>query len=264
MKTEDYLAEYYSQDKEDGRLESKCGSVEFITSMRYIEKYIKPGDRVLDVGPGTGRYSLALAGKGYSVDAVELIEHNINIFQQKIKLGDNITLIQGNATDLSKFSDNSYDIVLIFGPMYHLFTKKDKLIALNEAIRVTKQGGLIFIAYCIADPSILNSGFRYKTFNIFDFIENGYINPETFSTHSEPKLLFELVRKEDIDELNAQLPVTRLHYVATDGFAFHMRNDIDDMCDDYYNLFLKYHFATCEREDMVGLSAHTLDILKKD
>jgi len=55
MQNNEYLIEYYNQDKEDGRLISKCGSVEFITTMRYIEKYLKSGDRVLDVGAGTIR-----------------------------------------------------------------------------------------------------------------------------------------------------------------------------------------------------------------
>lgn len=53
--------------------------------MRYIEKYIRPGHRVLEVGAGTGRYSHALAGRGYAVDAVELVEHNIEIFRQNTR-----------------------------------------------------------------------------------------------------------------------------------------------------------------------------------
>ena len=52
-----------------------------LTTMRYIDKYIKPGDRVLEIGAETGRYSHALARQGYAVDAVELVEHNIEIFR---------------------------------------------------------------------------------------------------------------------------------------------------------------------------------------
>ena len=73
METLRVLTEYYSTYDEDGRLRSKHGSVEFLTTMRYIEKYLKPGMRILEIGAGTGRYSHALAQKGYEVDAVELV-----------------------------------------------------------------------------------------------------------------------------------------------------------------------------------------------
>ena len=81
--------------------------------------------RILEIGAATGRYSHALAQKGYCVDAVELIEH-IEIFKQNTTPGETVTITQGNATDLSMFEDDIYDITLLLGPMYHLFTTEDK------------------------------------------------------------------------------------------------------------------------------------------
>ena len=110
---------------------------------------MKQGIHILEIGAGTGRYSHALAQKGYHVDAVELLEHNIDVFKQNTVKGEQITVTQGNAVDLSAFKSNTYDITLLLGPMYHLFTLADKLKALSEAVRVTKEGGIIFAAYCM-------------------------------------------------------------------------------------------------------------------
>jgi len=264
MDANTFLTEYYNRGFEDDRLVSRHGSVEFLTTMGYIERYLKPGSRIIEIGAGTGRYSHALARQGYTVDAVELVEHNIEVFRQNTQPGEAITVRQGNALDLADFRDNTYDITLVLGPIYHLFTKEDKQKVLSEAIRVTKQDGVIFVAYCISDASILVSGFKQKNFSITEFIEKGFIHPVTFAASSEPALVFEIVRKEDIDDLVSTFPVTRLHYVATDGYAFHMKDEIDAMDDAEFDLFMRYHFATCERGDMVGLTAHAIDIFRKD
>ncbi len=58
-------------------------------------------------------------------------------------------------------------------------------------------------------------------------------------------------------------PATRLHYVASDGCALLLREVIDKMDNDTFELFLKYHFAVCERADMVGITSHSLDIFRK-
>ena len=101
MTENQYLIDFYNQYDEDSRLALKHGSVEFLTTMRYIEKYLRPGCRVLEVGAGTGRYSHALARCGYTVDAVELVAHNIEIFRQNMQADENVTITQGNALDLS-------------------------------------------------------------------------------------------------------------------------------------------------------------------
>lgn len=263
METNQYLIEHYSNYDEDSRLLPRHGSVEFLTTMRYIEKYIRPDDRILEIGAGTGRYSHTLARRGYAVDAVELVEHNIDVFRQNTMPEENVTVTQGNALDLSVFPDESYDITLLLGPLYHLYTKEDKTRALNEAIRVTKRDGIIFAAYVISDGCLLDEGFLRGNINVREYVKTGLLDPETFAASSEPKDLFELVRKEDIDELMSEMPIRRLHYVASDGCSLLLRDSIDKMDDETFKLYLKYHFATCEREDLFGVTSHALDIFRK-
>ena len=262
METQNILSQFYENYDEDGRLSSRYGMVEYLTTMRYIEKYLRSGMRILEIGAATGRYSHALARQGYRVDAVELVEHNIEIFKRNTKPGEDITVTRGNAKDLSAFADDTYDMTLILGPMYHLFTEEDKLQALSEAIRVTKKGGIIFAAYCMGDASIVLYGFRQG--QIHNIIEKCMLDPVSFETFSKPWDLFELHRKEDIDKLRSHFDVTQLHFLATDGYANHMRQTLAEMDEVTFQLYLRYHFATCERVDLVGYSNHTLDIFRKD
>ena len=263
METNQYLIDFYNNYDEDSRLVSKYGTVEFLTTMHYIEKYIKTGDHVLEIGAGTGRYSHALARQGYVVDAVELVEHNIEIFSKNILPDENITIVQGNALNLSDFPDNEYDVTLLLGPLYHLYNKEDKRQALREAIRVTKPRGVIFVAYVISDGCLLDEGFNRGNINVAEYIENGLLDSQTFAAKSEPKDLFELVRKEDIDDLMSIFSTTRLHYVATDGCALLLREAINEMDNETFNLYLKYHFSTCERGDLAGVTSHAIDIFRK-
>ena len=86
-------------------------------------------------------------------DAVELLEHNIEIFRRNTLPGETVTVTQGNAVDLSAFAGETYDITLLLGPMYHLFTREEQLAALREVVRVTKKGGIVVAAYWAMRPS---------------------------------------------------------------------------------------------------------------
>lgn len=262
MEVLDALTDFYSNYDEEGRLLSRHGSVEYLTTMRYIEKYLRPGMRILEIGAATGRYSHALARMGYQVDAVELIQHNIDIFNRLTMPGENVIVRQGNAKNLSFFEDNTFEIILLLGPMYHLFSKDEQQQALSEAIRVTKPGGVVFTAYCGNEATMIQYCFGRGM--IKEQRYRDLIDPVTFKASSDPAELFELYRKEDIDGLMENFPVTRLHYVGTDMATNYMRQTIDEMDDELFDLYLKYHFAICERQDLVGASHHILDVFRKE
>lgn len=255
----DYIKYFYENYNEDGRLTSKSHMPEYLTTMKYIEKYLKPDSKILEIGAGTGRYSIALADMGYSIDAVELVSHNVNILKSKIKSNHNIRVYEGNACDLSFIDSDTYDIVLLLGPMYHLYNDDDKHKAISEAIRVAKKGGVIYSAYCNNDTSIYMLFYRH---NIVNYIKNNYVDKD-FHANSVPELVFELYRKSDIDELMKPYDVSRLHFVGVDMLSYIFDNSFDDLTDEEFELYMKYIYSICEREDMVGLSIHMLDIFRK-
>lgn len=262
MNTQKLLSDFYAHYDEEGRLLSKHGSVEYLTTMRYIEKFLRPGMRILEIGAATGRYSHALAQMGYSVDAVELVEHNIRIFQQKTQPDENITIRQGDARDLRFLAEETYDVTLLLGPMYHLFTPEDQHLALSEALRVTKRGGILMVAYCGNEATMVQYCFGRGMLR-----EEKYqklVDPVTFKAASDPAELFQLYRREEVDALMAPFDVTRLHYVGTDMATNYMRECIDQMEDDFFRMYLSYHFSICERADCVGVSHHILDIHRKN
>ena len=152
-----YLEAYYNSYNEEGRLLSRHGQVEYRTTMKYIEESLAgiSDPSILEIGAGTGRYSVTLAKQGRRVTALELIAHNLEILRSKLDGTESICAMQGNALDLSMFSDSAFDLTMLLGPMYHLYKKEEKLRALSEAVRVTKPGGHILVAYCMNEPTVI-------------------------------------------------------------------------------------------------------------
>lgn len=257
-----YLEEYYNNYDEEGRLLSHHGQVEYLTTMRYIKECLEgiSNPSILEVGAGTGRYSVALAKQGIKVTAVELIEHNLKILRSKLNGTEPVNAILGNALDLSVLKNDSFDLTMLLGPMYHLFTREDKLKALSEAVRVTKPGGYILVAYCMNEPTVIQ--YCFGADNLQRVIDDKLLTSD-WHCISEPKELFELVRTEDIESYNDEFPVKRIKLVATDGATNYMRQNIDEMDDYMFSKWVEYHFAICERQDLIGASHHTLDILRK-
>lgn len=257
-----YIEDYYNSYDEDGRLLSRHGQVEYLTTMKYIRECLAgvPEPKILEVGAGTGRYSVTLAKRGCHVTAVELVAHNLELLRAKLDGSEPLTAIKGNAMDLSALPDGAYDLTMLLGPMYHLYTREDKLKALAEAVRVTRPGGYILAAYCMNEPTVIQYVFGLN--KLHEVMELNMITPDWHCV-SEPKDLFEMVRTEDIASLDAEVPVRRIKLVATDGATNYKREYIDAMDDDTFAKWMDYHFTICERPDLIGASHHTLDIIQK-
>ena len=275
-----FLEDYYNKFNEEKRLDSRHGQIEFKTSMHYIKECIeaistqnkienciensiennienKSCIKIMDIGAGTGKYSVALANDGYDVSAVELVKHNLGILKSK---NANVKAYQGNALKLKRFEDETFDITLLFGPMYHLFGDEDKKKALSEAMRITKKGGYILVAYVMNEYGVLTYCFKEK--HIMEVVADNRLT-EDFHTVSAPENLYDYVRIEDIERINAAVGATRIKLITPDGPANYLRQFVNALSDEEFDYFYKYHLSTCERADLIGAAAHTVDILRK-
>ena len=247
------LEKHYNKFNEEKRLGRRHGQVEYRITMEYIHRYLKEMEqpKILDVGAGTGRYSVALATEGYDVTAVEL-----GILKSK---GSSVKAYQGNALKLSRFADETFDVTLLLGPMYHLYTFEDKVKALCEAKRVTKKNGLIFVAYLMNDYGVLMYGFKENM--VKECLGDGRLT-EDFYCVSKEKDLYEYVTLSDIEKINKAVSLQREKIIAPDGAANYMRPVLKEMDEETFELFVRYQLSVAERMDLMGASAHTVDILR--
>ena len=251
------LEEYYNKFNEDKRLKSRHGIMEFTVTMKYVHKYLdilergeempdaepkaKSDIKILDIGAATG----------------ELVKHNLGMLKAK---GTGVKAFQGNALKLKRFDDNSFDLTLLFGPMYHLKTREEQLQALREAKRVTRLGGYILVAYVMNEYAFLTYGI--KEGHVLENIAEGKLD-EAYHVRPGADDLYAFMRTEDIESLNSDAKLARVQIISPDGPANHMRREVNALSEEQFAAFIQYQMAVCERADLLGASAHTVDILQK-
>lgn len=259
---------YYNKFNEEKRLNSRHGRVEYIVTMKYVHEALETLMRengfdsreqlnILDIGAGTGRYSVPLCEEGYSVTAVELVKYNLGILKKK---NSNVKAYQGNALKLKRFEDNSFDLTLLFGPMYHLLTFDEKVKALSEAKRVTKPGGYILVAYIMNEYAFVMYAIQENM--IKECLDNNMLT-EDFHTVPGEDSLYDFVRVEDIDRFNDAVGLKREKIISPDGPVNYIRPFVNKLSEQDFEQIIKYQLATCERADILGAGAHTVDILRK-
>ncbi len=252
------LEKYYNKFNEDKRLKSRHGRVEFAVAMKYINEII--GKRknldIIDIGAGTGAYSLALAEAGHNVTAVELV--NKNVSQIKMK-SSKIVAKQGNALDL-KFKDESFDIALLFGPNYHLISHSDKLKAILEAKRVVRKGGHILIMYLMNDYAVIT--YAFKEGNLKKCLDDGKLD-SNFQCQTNEKDLYSYVRVDEIYKLACEADLSQEKIIGVDGATDYIRPVLNNLSEEDFEIFIKYQMSIAERTELIGASSHILHILKK-
>lgn len=262
------LEKYYNKFHEEHRLTTRHGTVEFLTTLTFIQECIESLKglspqtssaplKIADIGAGTGRYSVELCHQGYDVTAVELVKHNLEILRNK---HENIKTWQGDARDLHFLDDETFDITLLFGPLYHLHGEENKLKALNEAKRITKKGGYILVAYVMNDYSVIS--YCFKEHKWAEVQAKGGLSPD-FHTICTEDDLYDYVRLEDIKQLQQKAGLSPVKTISADGPSDFMRRELNEMSEDEFQAFIKYHLSNCQRPELLGASSHTVDILQK-
>ena len=272
------IEKYYNNFHEEHRLTTRHGQVEFRTTLHFIEEAAKmvgsqngAGSlstfsaektatplKIADIGAGTGRYSVELCHRGYDVTAVELVKHNLEILRSK---HENIKTWQGDARNLQFLDDQTFDITLLFGPLYHLHTDQEKLKALCEAKRITKKGGIILVAYVMNEYSVISYCFKEHKWD--QVAQKGGLSAD-FHTICTEQDLYDYVRLEDINRLNAAAGVERIKIISADGAADYMRRELNEMSEQEFEAFCSFQLAIAERPELVGAGSHCVDILIKN
>lgn len=256
----DIVSGFYADFDEDSRVDAtRQGQLEYLTTMEYIHRHAPAGGRLLEVGAGTGRYSIALAREGFRVTALELVAHNLQVLLEKGADVANLEAHQGDALDLSRFSDDTFDMTLVLGPMYHLYDPADIQTAIQEAIRVTKPGGVLLFAflsvYAIMGTNYLDG--RLERGMGLNFTEDH--QPLHF-----PEQLFTGYDIREFEDLFTDFPVEHLTTAAADGILELASKRVDfALSDEDFALWAAYHLATCEKRELLGHSSHLLYICKK-
>jgi len=153
------ILSYYDSYDEAGRLAAKMQSLEYTRTMELMERYLPPPPAiVLDIGGASGIYACSLAEKGYEVNLIDPVQKHIVQAKEASEKQPEHPLASATVGDARKleWDDDSVDIVLLMGPLYHLTESDDRLKALKEAYRVLKPGGLLFAAYISRYASMLD------------------------------------------------------------------------------------------------------------
>ena len=258
---EKIVNEFYAQYVEDNRLDrTRRGQMEYMTTMHYIHQYLKPGMKVVEIGAGTGRLSLELTKEGYDVTAVEYTDANFEKLQKNAESFSNVRTVQGDAVNLHQLEDNTYDITLLFGPMYHLYSEEDQLAALKEASRITKPEGKVFIAF-ISVYAIMYTNYLIEQCGDMRFgLEENYT--EDFKVKHFPEQLFTGFDITEFEELVDKTTLKRIKTLATDGVIelVEIGNENFKLSEENFEAYKKYHLAMCEKRELLGSSNHLLVI----
>lgn len=256
----------YENYAEDLRLTAdNVRQLEFITGRIYMDKFFKPGDKILDVAAGTGAYALYYAARGYEVTALDITPGYIDILNKKAgKEGVRITSFVNDARDLTVFPDNSFDVVLCMGPIYHLIEEEDRKKVMDECKRVLKPGGFMYLAYINKFFVFFHLALGSKQYLQEKWFQKIVCDSEMSSADEDcfwTDTWF--TTPEDIEALAESYGFEKVKHVAQDGIGRMQADEVNSMRPAYFEKWTDYHLRTCEEPSILGISNHGLYIGRK-
>ncbi len=135
-------------EQEDDRLLRH--QLEYELTWRYLDAYLPAQGHILEIGAASGRYTLGLAQRGYTITAFDLSAALTGLSQARLAeagLSDRVTHLVGDARDLSALHGRAFDAALVMGPLYHLIHESDRRLILQQVFNVLRPGGVIFTAF---------------------------------------------------------------------------------------------------------------------
>ena len=262
------IREHYNANpqKEWDRLKKFHPYEKYIT-VRMMDRYIQPEDTILDIGGGPGQYSIHYARMGHLVTLVDLSDENVRFAKKKARqYGVKINAMQGNALDLSRFPDSSFDIVFLMGPLYHLMNEESRLQAIREAKRVLKPGGYLFSSFIL-----MFGGVIYGLRELRETILWPEEQPLYDVAAKDESLSFEafthahMTTVKEAKALLSSIPGLRTETVfGQESILSPYRNVLSQSPKKVRMAWYDYALRYCEKENYLTHTEHLMIVSKKD
>lgn len=264
MKT--HIIQSYENYREEDRLATnKARRIEFLTTVRILDGLLDGSKTILDCAAGTGIYSFYYADKGHAVTATDITPRHIEVIRDRLSTKSyKMETAVLDATDMSIFGDESFDVVLNMGPFYHLIEKDDREKCLKESFRVLKKGGLLVTAYI---P-------RFYVFQYVAMQDERYLDSKLAKQlihtgilhHDDEKCFWTdtyYSTYEEMEQLYNRYRITVVDHFAQDGITPQFSGKVDNWNDEQFRVWCDYHYSICREKSLLGASNHVVIIGKK-
>lgn len=238
---------------------------EFLVTTKMMERLIRPGERILDIGGGPGRYSLYFAQRGCDVTLLDLSEGNAAFARGKAaQMELPLTTFVGDAREADTLIKGEFDHVFLMGPLYHLLEETDRIRAVNAAIKRLKPGGKLYASFILLFGGMVFA-MKHAVGAIADPAEEAYIdavlNKRPFCGDGFTKVYS--AWPEEIASFMSQFPLRKLHLFGQEGFLSPGEENIFAQPREVVNKWVEVAVAMCEREELFSFAEHLMYIGEK-
>lgn len=269
----DIVRAHYNEDanKEWSRFDGGA-RVEFELNKRFLARYIKPGDRVLDCGGGPGRYSLWLAEMGCDVTLFDLAEENVKFGLAKAdELGLKLSGIAGDARKVRELVEGEFDHVLLMGPLYHLTDEADRRMAVNSCMDCLKVGGTLSTAFIsfyggmvFLLRELIGGGDKYDAapIELID-VDLGQIERREAFHGDGFTRAYMCFQDEAARFMDSFSGLEKLHFIGSESVLAPFIHNVMSAEDATYRRLLDFGERLAERDELLSYAEHFLYIGRK-
>lgn len=239
---------------------------EYEINMRFLRRHVKPGDRVLDVGGGPGRYSIALAKLGCEVTLLDLSTENVRLAKEMAAAEDvTIRAMAADARDLSLLGNETFDHVLCMGPLYHLLEEADRTLAVRECLAHLRPGGIFAAAWIALVSGVIYMGRSApelivepsEAAPLAAFLKDGSWGGQAFTQAY-------FTAPQEVLPFMEQFPLKKLHFLGSEAVVCAFEDRILAQPQEVIDAWLDLAESVCEQERFLNFTEHLLYIGRKE
>ncbi len=238
---------------------------EFLLTCRFIDRYVRSGERILDIGGGPGRYSLYLADKGCDVTLLDLSDANVEFAASKAReQGIALRTLRGDAREADTVVSGLFDHVLLMGPLYHLLEECDRVKAVNACLKLLKPGGMLFVSFINMFAGMIYA-MKIDPAIILDQNESEFYTTVLSDTSFAGKAFTQayFINQNEVLPFMSQFPLEKLHLFGQEGITSPCEDNLFSKSPEISAAWLDMAEKLCERENLLSWSEHLMYVGRK-